>query len=575
MTALHIHCWRNDYRVPDTLAAGPAAAHELDRLAQRLAEALAEQADFLPETADGGVILLPELAVDCDIGLDCGADQVVRHWSRQLAAALGAALDEGRALRFPSQAAYQARFMADLVAGRAWSSWMYHPFDGLRMLPAGAVIRTLLEREAGAGCETLALIEAASWPLLLAALPVREALRILAAWDEDRQPPGNPDIAARLAAWATSRPALPGAHAPPLTALWLLGAWRRAGLQGPVPVGAACWTAALLALPGEPTAVQLQRLARSADAAALRAAAQACDHPDWLLLLAAAARDEREAAARAARSLKLDSAASQPAPGEDTVLDAPCAGLAWLLPVLRGLLQEPVLATLPAPAGCGRRDLATACTLALAAGPRGEQAWRDPFWRAFLRIPEAGADLHAWLAGRDPAPACAALPVALRRQAMGTPVLLRYRQGATRRQVTAIRESACRLGDAHTGERGPVLAFAERLALTRLLRRDDAWLAMSPMLARLPAPWRAPFALLAQAALRLTANRIPGAARCSLPYLFANVLGVGGQARSADGAAWALAPARPPLHVLLSLNGMARLRLDWPDGRSLALQCAD
>ncbi|MNT33125.1 hypothetical protein D3C72_1690370 [compost metagenome] len=97
------------------------------------------------------------------------------------------------------------------------------------------------------------------------------------------------------------------------------------------------------------------------------------------------------------------------------------------------------------------------------------------------------------------------------------------------------------------------------------------------MLAALPPAWQDLFATLAQAALRRTAFRIPGAACCSLPYLFANVLDTRGEARreGAAAAAWTLSLRRPPLHVLLSLNGMARLRLAWPGQRQLSLHCTE
>lgn len=581
MTDLRIHCWRNEYRATADLAGSGPAARAMDRLGPRLAQAFADAIAPIPSLQADGVILLRELALDCDIGIDCPDDQLVRHWSLQCSAAFSRALEDGAALHFPSVAAFEARFLGDLLQGRAWDSWMYRGFEGLRLLPRGAVIRTVLTRPRSSGPAILALLDEGAWPLLLASLPVREALRILSAWrkqagDQAREADGAPPLA-----WATSRPVLPGAHAPALLALWLLAAWQDSSVAGAAPaIGAACWSAALLALSEELPGRRLVRLARRANAASLRTLARQCAEPDWLLLLSTSAPEQRRAAAHTVLALRAG-AAEAPAPHDPAALeqlDAPCAGLVWLLPALLALINGPFAATLPpAPSGAGA-DLATLCALALAAGPRGLDAWRDPFWRAYLELePQAGsapALLHDWLAAHDPAPAAAVLAALLERQLLGPCVLLRYRVGLERHSVRVERASACPAGSGV----GMSLTLAERLSLTRLVRQDHAWLAGSPLAAALPAPWRAVFSTLAHGALRRTANRIPAAARASLPYLFANLLGVPGQAgrSGAPGhAEWALEVRHPPLHVLLCLNGMARLRIDGQDGRRLVLHCAE
>ncbi|MGY2491943.1 hypothetical protein [Cupriavidus sp. CP313] len=583
MTNLRIHRWHNEYSVPGSHPAPAVLGHELDRLAPQLAQALAEHLDTLGDgNSDDGVVLLPVLEIDCDLDTACPPGQIVRHWSRQLAQAFARALDDpaAGALRLPSRAAYHARFIGQLLRGHGWDSWLYHRFEGLRALPAAAAVRTLLAEDAATGRATLALLDDASWPSLFAMLGEREAVRILSHWREQEGEPtgaGPPEPA--LAAWLHTSP---GSIAAPLLALWLLAQGRHGQGAG---IGAACWLATLLSMPGAMPAAELSRMA--AHGGPLpgipqgRPAAPA--DPDWLLLLATTPQPVREAVATLsaqARQAKRDGARDAPEQEPD-LLEAPFGGLAWLLPALHDLLDAGWPATLPVPlAGAGNvHDIATLLALAVAAGSRGEQVWRDPFWRAFLRLsPEAGmAWLHDWLAGADPGPSDRVLAATLRSRAFTGAARLHLRLDGTRAAVWVEPGSACRL-HAATAPAGMMeaapLPFAVRLRLTRLLCQDMALLSASPVLAALPPEWRETFATLAQAALRRTAFRIPGAACCSLPYLFANVLNARGQARRSGAPpaqAWTLELCRPPLHVLLSLNGMARLRLHWPGQRSLAL----
>ncbi|QRQ85038.1 hypothetical protein [Cupriavidus oxalaticus] len=582
MAHLRIRHWHNDYTAPGSHPAPAALGHQLDALAPQLAQALADQLDALG-LDDDAVVLLPRLEIECEIDTACPGEQVVRHWSRQLALAFAHALADpaGDAVRMPSRAAYHARFIERLLRGDGWDSWLFHRFAGLRMLPAGAAIRTLLTEDAATGRATLALLDEASWPMLLAALGEREAVRILYRWHEqEREATEAGALGPAASAW---RQAPPGRVAPPLLALWLLahgGAAQSAG------IGALCWLAALLSMPDDMATGELARMATHGVIDKMPALAT---DPDWLLRLATTPQPVRAAmASLAAQARQMPQDRAQPATGAaQESLDAPFGGLAWLLPALHDLCDlcdSGWASALPAPpAGAGSaRDLAVLLALAIAAGHRGERVWRDPFWRTFLQVAPGFAlpALHDWLADADACAPARALAATLRRCAFTGAARLRVPAGATRTEVWIEPGSACRLHamapPADLAESAP-LTFAMRLRLTRLLRQDLALLRASPVLAALPPGWQDLFATLAQAALRRTAFRIPGAACCTLPYLFANVLDTRGEARrdGAAAAAWTLSLRRPPLHVLLSLNGMARLRLTWPGQRQLALHCTE
>ena len=47
-------------------------------------------------------------------------------------------------MRYDDQAHFVAAFLADLLAGRAWSRWMYAEFRPLQGLPAGRIAALLL-----------------------------------------------------------------------------------------------------------------------------------------------------------------------------------------------------------------------------------------------------------------------------------------------------------------------------------------------------------------------------------------------------------------------------------------------
>lgn len=590
MGALHIGDWHNAYRVPAGARLRPGLDRDLDALVPRLAESLAgSAADLLGP--DAQVILIPELALDCTLDASCPADSILRHWSAELAQSLARTLADpaGGVVRFHSRAAFQAAFVADLVRGLAWGRWWYRGFEGLRVLPPGAAIRTLVGDHPAAGHATLSLVEESLWPALARTLGPREAIRILWAWHDwgpraESPEPGGEWTAPPLPERLRGCPALP----PPLLALYLI-ARRLPKLEeppSPARIGLACWLALLLA---QPPGHGIEALANSGNLRRLAPVPDAQD-PDWIALLALADPGTRSAAAGIAAAARR---AAQPGRRKDTeirTVPAPFGGLVWLLPALRDLLftarnSTPVLVSaLPRPptdACWDAGDAAARITLSILAGEGGTDLAQDPFWCAFLRLPPGldPEDLSAWLGDQDPVPALEALASSLTHLALGEPVLLRPpgQHGARGRAFLAERGTACPLDPVPCAPGSevetPPIPFRERLALTRALGRDIATLGASPILARLPAPWRQLFVCLAQGTLRRTANRIPGSARASLHYLTANVFGIGGEARVEGWDLWRLQLERPPLHVLLALNGMARLDMSWPGGRHLVVHC--
>ena len=78
--------------------------------------------------------------------------------------------------------------------------------------------------------------------------------------------------------------------------------------------------------------------------------------------------------------------------------------------------------------------------------------------------------------------------------------------------------------------------------------------------------------LLAQQVLRRFAARLPGFARSSLPYLFANFLDFAATVEEEETRR-VVRTSRPPLNMILSMTGICRssYQLTWLDARPVAL----
>jgi hypothetical protein len=139
---------RRRYRV---VSAGPdpASVRRLDGLAaQRVTTDLEPALDGL--TPDGEVVVLRRVAARTSLNLSGTADALLADaWSRDLAAAVGRAVatdpgDGANLVRFPSQAAFVAAFIADVLTGRAWQRWYFGAFARHRHRAAADAIAAVL-----------------------------------------------------------------------------------------------------------------------------------------------------------------------------------------------------------------------------------------------------------------------------------------------------------------------------------------------------------------------------------------------------------------------------------------------
>ncbi|MEX2631476.1 MAG: hypothetical protein WD341_16200 [Tistlia sp.] len=365
------------------------------RLADRLAAHLPGEGE-----EDASVLLIRRLAVELTHPAAAPLDLLAERLAEAIAAGVAAAGSaQSGVLRFPDRAAHAAAFIGALLEGSAWDRWWFRGFSGLRALPPGAAVRTLLSRDWQ------------SAPRVLAACPPPQRARLWRVLAPE-------EAATILTALAAGPGGAPG------EAVW--SAMARALLDSgdlPDPVAALAAVVEAAAAPGTEGIAWLVPIARRA--AELRplllddlpgaetptpdgrdGGGRSTAPPDARLRLPAPLLE----ALRLARAAEGERAV--PAEGWRA---SPLLGFALLLPALHELPLETAVQDWPRPetaegAGPPAAELVRLLILAAAAGAEAA-LWRDPLWRDLYRLPgvfDAPA-IAAWSAA-IPAPAWRGLP---------------------------------------------------------------------------------------------------------------------------------------------------------------------
>lgn len=134
-------------------------------------------------SSDSSIWLIKRLELEVDLNVARNREQVAIRWAARIARDLVATLQSGEdgqnVLRFPDRAAYLARFLIDLANGRAWSKWYYESFDGLRILPTSAAIRTAVCDELEMGLDALLKLTSRERVSVLQMLTAQDTRRIV------------------------------------------------------------------------------------------------------------------------------------------------------------------------------------------------------------------------------------------------------------------------------------------------------------------------------------------------------------------------------------------------------------
>ncbi len=636
---LHIRQWHAEYLVavdhpaPEALRArlDAAVAHDL---APVLAAILAPW--FARQTSGLWFIRRLDLAVDLNVAWE--REQVARVLAQQITRELALLLHEGgdgaNVLWFPGRAAYLARFLVDLAAGAAWGKWYYAAFDGLRLLPVSAALRTALVDEPALG--QAALAEMADDDLaqvgrvltihdarlivdrLAASLPPADATRCLAAiWAMMEK--------TALSGWSGREEPVQALH------LYVQMSRQHPSLAGPTlrsGVLALLRLAACLAHSPVDRAKKLLTALRHRDLTALYVVAGATD-AEVLRPLLDCPTQWVQAVGQAL--LARNTASSPQERSNDAgVQQTPFGGLFFLLPLLDQLPLAEATHDWPDLAGTSAVRVVRLLLLAKGCGQARTLAlFYDPLVRELLGVEAhvAAADVIAWqrritavqrqhflatlarwqqtmLAVR------AHLLILKRLPAPGRPLVvlqdsqrgiwldvwhfhpLRF-ASQVQRWLAALDPKAILFCEEEwvtslqnilpshqmltlpTAAQNPLVLedphLSELLARQAKLGNDLTYLTLP---ASLCGPRSVDLALsaAAQALLRNFAWRLPGFARSSLAYLFDNFLDCPASLEDAPDRC-ILRLGRPPLNLVLNMTGMARAsyRVGWRGDRPFVL----
>jgi hypothetical protein len=167
----------------------PAADEErrardiLDRVLASVQHDLPDYLDRLlaTEADSDAIIVIDTLRFDATINVAWPRDRIARVLAAQLSRSLWRALERPDAIRFKDRAEMLARFLVDLAHDAAFARGWHSAFDGLRVLPASAIVRTLITDEPLESWTALSRLFPADLDRVLALLSRGDAERALTA----------------------------------------------------------------------------------------------------------------------------------------------------------------------------------------------------------------------------------------------------------------------------------------------------------------------------------------------------------------------------------------------------------
>ena len=530
-----------------------AVRSRIDEAGERLPAALGAILEPLARAGDE-VIVIQKLELTFDLDTSLQPSDLARAWAARLAAAVAHALrPESRItmLRFPDEAHYLARFLADSVTRRTTNVWYYRRWHGLDALPLAAQLRTAIVEDPRRGIAALATLTRSELGAVLAALGPREARRIIetaiaTGSADDAEAPAR-SLAIVVPEWFS--------HATSFSSAWqaaLALVARAAAAVSPVELPA------LVALAAAVAAIARRELslAVSPSPAAMLDGA-GLPSPAPLLALTATTRRELLATVGAPSTI------------------SPATQASWYTRLGGLLLLLPRIAELPLDELFGSdAGIARLVVLSRAAGhARRDEVLADPLWRRLCGV-SLDADIDAWLAAPHVA---RELATAIWRRGAGRARSLELT--VTRHVRPFVIVASKPDGDwVSATPLTPALRHAIRESSTvdvdeleleahinittaRTAAHTAAWLG-----ADIESPW----ALAAQHVLRAFARRLPGFAESSPQFLYDNFLDFDATILDGDDT-FHCRVGRPRLAALFGLTGALRGRISIGNGRTVEL----
>jgi hypothetical protein len=150
---------------------------------QNLAPALRSILEHGFAASDPSLCFIKRLDMTIDINAGWESEQLARCFAaravQHLYTEIGDAGYNSNVVRFKNPAEYLASFLSDLARGQAWTKWYYNLFDGVRVLPLSAAIRTVLENHAAHALSALHTLDGQGLRQLLTSLTRADCERIV------------------------------------------------------------------------------------------------------------------------------------------------------------------------------------------------------------------------------------------------------------------------------------------------------------------------------------------------------------------------------------------------------------
>ncbi|MEP6832322.1 MAG: hypothetical protein ABJB74_02965 [Gemmatimonas sp.] len=107
--------------------------------------------------------------------------EIADTWTRHIEAAVQSVVARGAegesVVRFDDEIHYLQHFLIDVARGTAWSKWFYRRFEGLRVLPASGVIRSVIAQQTAQGLDALVALSMPELALVIETLSPADATR--------------------------------------------------------------------------------------------------------------------------------------------------------------------------------------------------------------------------------------------------------------------------------------------------------------------------------------------------------------------------------------------------------------
>jgi hypothetical protein len=149
-----------------------------DVAARRVPDAIA--AGSVDGADDESYLFIDHLSFDCVLNAAWDDDTLAKIFAKDFIRALKTQADGHLARRFVDRAEFVAGFLIALADGNADQHWWFEEFDGLRMLPLSAALRTVIANEGEAGLAALVRLTSEAARRVLQALSGADAERLLA-----------------------------------------------------------------------------------------------------------------------------------------------------------------------------------------------------------------------------------------------------------------------------------------------------------------------------------------------------------------------------------------------------------